>query len=191
MRIGLAFRAFFQALFNRQAAEAVAAALDARALPAPSATTTPAESAAAPAKPTPAKPQPPKPAPPARSDALTLLAALQRESRLIDIVKEPLANYSDAQIGAAARDVLRDCGNVLERMFALRPVEEGEEGTSIEIPPGFDAARFRLTGNVQGEPPFRGSLAHHGWQATKCEVPQWSGNEASARIVAPAEVELS
>ncbi|MCA9154712.1 MAG: DUF2760 domain-containing protein, partial [Planctomycetales bacterium] len=152
MRIGLAFRAFFQALFNRQAAEAVAAALDARALPAPSATTTPAESAAAPAKPTPAKPQPPKPAPPARSDALTLLAALQRESRLIDIVKEPLANYSDAQIGAAARDVLRDCGNVLERMFALRPVEEGEDGTSIEIPPGFDAARFRLTGNVQGEP---------------------------------------
>jgi hypothetical protein len=33
---------------------------------------------------------------PMRNDAITLLATLQREARLVDIVKEPLTEYSDA-----------------------------------------------------------------------------------------------
>jgi hypothetical protein len=125
-----------------------------------------------------------------RSEAITLLAALQREARFVDIVREPLSGYTDAQIGAAARDVLRDCGNVLERLFALRPLVQQDEGSEMELPAGYDAGRFRLTGNVHGEPPFRGTLAHHGWEATRCDLPQWSGSEGSARVVAPIEVEL-
>jgi hypothetical protein len=50
------------------------------------------------------------------------LAALQREARLVDFVQEPIAAYSDAQIGAAVRDVHRGCAEVIERLFSLKPV---------------------------------------------------------------------
>lgn len=55
---------------------------------------------------------------------------------------------------------------------------------------GFDAARYKLTGNVAGKPPFRGAVAHHGWQATKCELPAWTGSDAAQTIVAPIELEI-
>ena len=134
--------------------------------------------------------QPSTPPPPTRSDALTLLATLQREARLVDFVKESLEGYSDAQIGAAAREVHRDCGSVLERLFSLRPVLSDEEGAEVEVPAGFDAGRYRLVGNVTGEPPFQGRMAHHGWEATNCQLPAFSGTAAGARVVAPVEVEL-
>jgi len=156
------------------------------------ATTAPAERPPMPVAPAPkpvaAKPAAPKP--PARSEAITLLAALQREARFVDFIQESLAGYSDAQIGAAARDVHRDCAAVLKRMFALRPAVTDEEGKEVEVPAGFDAGRWRLTGNVTGEPPFHGRLVHPGWEAAACELPTWSGSAAASRIVAPAEVEL-
>ena len=144
------------------------------------------------AKPTPSPPpkQPSTPKPAVRSEAITLLATLQREARFVDFVQESLAGYSDAQIGAAARDVHRDCGTVLKRLFALAPAAGKEEGAEVDIPAGFDPARFRLTGNVSGQPPLRGRLVHPGWEATICELPIWSGSAAASRIVAPAEVEL-
>ncbi|MHC4405692.1 MAG: DUF2760 domain-containing protein [Planctomycetota bacterium] len=138
----------------------------------------------------PPKPKPKAPSTPVRSDAVTLLATLQREGRFIDFLKEPLAGYDDAQIGAVARDVHRDCGAVLERLFAIQPIASREEGSEMEVPKGYDAGRYRLTGNVAGEPPFRGRLRHHGWEATRCELPSWSGSRATARTVAPVEVEL-
>ncbi len=180
MRIWLAIRVFFKTLFNRDAAERIGKVLDAPALPAPAAE-------AKERKVEPKKTAPPKPA---RSEAITLLATLQREARFVDIVKEPLGQYSDAQIGAAARDVLRDCGTVLDRLFALQPIADHEEGAEIEVPSGFDPSRFRLTGKVSGEPPFQGRVVHQGWQATKCELPQWTGSAESALIVAPIEVEI-
>jgi hypothetical protein len=134
-------------------------------------------------------PMPAKPATSTRSQALDLLAALQREARLIDFLKEPIAAYSDAQIGAAVRDVHRDSAAALERMFSLKPVMEQAEGSTVEVG-GSDAARVRLTGNVSGAPPHRGVLRHQGWQASKLELPAWSGSEVSALIVASAEVEL-
>jgi hypothetical protein len=182
MRVLLAFKAFFRVLFSATAAERVGAALEdgAPEAAAPQAKVEeakPARTAAAPAR-------------PARSDALTLLAALQREARLIDIVKEPLVGYSDQQIGAAARDVLRNCGKVLDRFFALEPVLSEPDGATVEAPAGFDAERLRLVGNVVGEPPHRGQLVHHGWQAGKCELPQWTGAKSAERIVAAAEIEV-
>jgi hypothetical protein len=176
-RILLAFRVFFLVLFKRAVAEQVT-----KALAAPEAASMPAP-APPPKKPAAAKPT-------ARSEAITLLAALQREARFVDFIQEPLAGYTDAQIGAAARDVHRDCGAVLARMFALRPAVADEEGKEVEVPVGFDSGRWRLTGNVTGEPPFRGRLVHPGWEATTCELPTWSGTAAAQRIVAPAEVEL-
>ncbi len=44
-----------------------------------------------------------EPTKPTRSDALGLLAALQREGRFVDFLKEQLTGYSDAQIGAVAQ----------------------------------------------------------------------------------------
>ena len=132
-----------------------------------------------------------KPKAPSRNDALTLLSTLQREARFVDIVMEPLDGYSDAQVGAATRDVLRDCGQSLERLFGIRPVVEAEEGATHETPAEIDAARYRLTGNVAGDPPYRGQLVHHGWQATHCELPTWSGNDAAAMIVEPVELEVA
>ena len=175
-RILIAVRLFFAVLFRGEVARRVEEILG-RRKPAP-----PEEAQKAP------KPIPKQP--PVRSDALTLLAALQREARLVDFLKEPLDAYNDAQIGAAARDVHRGCAGVLERMFALKPVLERPEGTEIEVPAGFDAGRYRLTGNVTGDPPFRGRLVHHGWEAAKCALPAWSGSDVAAPVVAPAEVEL-
>lgn len=125
-----------------------------------------------------------------RSEALSLLAVLQRDARFVDFIKEPMSAYSDAQIGAAVRDVHQGCAAVLERLFALQPLNSTVEGQTIEVPRGFDPAQYRLTGQVPNEPPYRGRLCHPGWKATKCEVPQWTGNEASALVVAPAEVEI-
>jgi hypothetical protein len=139
----------------------------------------------------PAREAPPAvPKRPARSDAVSLLAALQREARFVDLVQESLDQYSDEQVGAAARDVLRGCRAVLDRLFELQPVVPQSEGDTVHVPAGFDTGRWRLTGNVAGEPPFEGRLVHHGWQAKRCQLPQWSGSNDSATVVAAAEVEL-
>jgi hypothetical protein len=135
------------------------------------------------------------PAPPAarvstRSDALTLLSVLQREARLIDFLKEEISGYADAQIGAAVRDVHRDAASALERLFALRPLMEQPEGTDIALSPTSDAARLRLVGNLGATPPARGRLQHAGWQATKQDLPQYTGPASSALVIAPAEVEV-
>jgi hypothetical protein len=181
-RIWLALRVFFLTLFKASVADQVEQVLGGGA--AGGAVTAAAE----PARP---KPRPaPGPRPGIRSEALTLLATLQREARLIDFVQEPLQSYTDAQIGAAARNIHRDCGKVLARLFAIQPILAELEGSPVEVPAGFDAGRYRLTGNVTGEPPFHGRLVHAGWQATLCDLPTWSGSEASARVLAPVEIEL-
>ena len=99
---------------------------------------------------------PPKPV---RSDAISLLAALQREGRLIDFLKEPIETYSDAQIGAAVRDIHRDCGAVLERQFALRPVLNQTEGSSVALDQGQISGRIKLSGKVSDTTPASGSGA--------------------------------
>ena len=184
MKLGLAFKAFFKILGDGAFADRVEAVYEGAALPAPE--TKPAASVES-ARPAAA----PKPIidKPAQSEAIALLAALQRESRLVDLVMQPLDGYDDAQIGAAARDVLRDARAALEKTVALRPLRSESEGSTIETPADADAAQYRLTGAVQGSPPYRGELVHAGWVATKVELPKYVGSAESARVVAPAEVE--
>ncbi len=125
-----------------------------------------------------------------RSDALTLLATLQREARLVDFLMEGIGGYSDAQVGAAVRDIHAQAGAVIRRCFELGRLRSEAEGVSLEVPVGFEPHEFHLTGQVAGAPPYRGVLRHHGWRATKCELPVWSGSGRSAWVVAPAEVEV-
>lgn len=145
-------------------------------------------------------PTPPEPekktevAPPplkeASSDAaLLLLGLLQRDARLIDFTQENLANYSDADIGAAARVVHEGCRKVLSEHFTIAPVREDNEGSTVTLQEGFDAAAIRLTGNVVGTAPFRGTLTHRGWRATDVRLPKLAESH-DASVLAPAEVEL-
>jgi hypothetical protein len=59
----------------------------------------------------------------------------------------------------------------------------------MTVPAGFDAERIRLTGSVTGDPPFRGTLKHHGWLVTEVKMPEIS-EALDPRVVAAAEVEL-
>lgn len=183
-RFVLAIRIGWRTLFDRTVSQAVADLLSGTKLaaaPAPVPAPAPAP-APAPVR------KPAEPTRPLRSDALTLLATLQREARLVDFLKESLGDYSDAQIGAAVRDIQRDAGKVLERLFKVRPISSAEEGAPVQAPA--DAERYRLVGTAQGAGPFPGRLVHHGWEATLCDVPEWSGTPAAAKVIAPVEVEL-
>ena len=167
--LGLAFRSFFKIFSDRDFAERVRALYTEDALP-------PAEAA-------------PR-LEDKRNAAVSLLATLQREARLVDFVMESLDGYDDAQVGAATRDVHRDLGKVVKRVFAPEPLAGDTEGSRVRVPAGFDPARYRLTGEVSGEAPYEGTLRHHGWQASKCEMPAWTGGAESAMVVAPSEVEV-
>ncbi len=177
MRLGLAIQVFFRVLFDAAFAKRLQQQGE-------DSGETETESNAPPA------PKPAMQSVPSRSEAITLLATLQREARFVDLVREQLGDYSDEQVGAAARDVLRDCAAVLNRMFDIQPITDEEEGAEIETPAEIDAMRYRLTGNVSGEPPLRGSLVHHGWEANQCEVPVWSGSDESMLVIAPIELEI-
>jgi hypothetical protein len=87
--------------------------------------------------------------------------------------------------------VHRGCRSVLERLFAIGPVLEAAEGTQLEVPENASPSRIRLIGNATRTPGARGTLVHAGWQAAQCELPTWTGNMESQRILAPAEIELS
>ena len=119
-----------------------------------------------------------------------MLATLQREARFVDLVQESLGGYSDAQVGAAARDVLKNCQSVLSRLFSIERLSTSDEGSRIEVARGYDPQRFHVVGNVAGEPPFSGTIVHAGWIATKCDLPTWSGQADSAKVIAPVEVEV-
>lgn len=166
-RLGLALKVLFNGRVAKQVSDALAAPA---ALPEPV-----------------APPEPPKPK---RSEAVTLMAAFQREARFVDFLQEPIDGYNDAQVGAAAREIHRGCKEVVERMFAPAPLVDQQEGSAIEVD-DTTSGRFRLTGNVsQTESSVSGQLVHHGWQASKCNVPEWTGGDDATTVVAPAEVQV-
>ena len=126
---------------------------------------------------------------PTATAALQLLGLLQREARFVDFVQEDVAGYQDAEIGAAARVVHEGCRKALREHVTLEPVRPEAEGSRVILPPGFDAASVRVSGNVVGQPPFTGTLAHRGWRAAAVRLPQLTDEKAAA-IIAQAEVEL-
>ena len=86
MGLGIAIRAFSAGLFNRRLAEEIAKVLEGDGIDTPEPKIPPPTipSAAAPPAPSPR---------PARSDAVTLLSALQREARLVDLIQEDLTKF--------------------------------------------------------------------------------------------------
>jgi len=129
------------------------------------------------------------PTAPSSAPALRLLALLQQEGRFIDFLKEDIDSYDDAQIGAAVRSIHAGCRKALSERIELERIFAAEDGSEIVVEPGFDPAAVRLTGNVSGAPPFRGTLQHAGWRAVTVSLPLSPG-DSDATIIAPAEVEL-
>ena len=133
---------------------------------------------------------PPPPPPPKRSgEALRLLTLLQRKGRLLDFLLEDIQGASNEQLGAGVRELHKESQAVLKEHLTLAPVLPQAEGETVEVPPGFDPSAIRLTGNVTGQPPFRGVLRHHGWRVkdfTLAAPPE--GQDEF--VAAPAEVEL-
>ncbi len=125
----------------------------------------------------------------AQGGALKLLAVLQEEARLIDFVQENIEGYDDAEVGAAARAVHAGLRKALAARVRLVPLHEGEEGVAVEIPPGFDPERLRVSGHPRGNPPWHGVLVHPGWQALEIRLPVPTEG-ADASLLAPAEVEV-
>lgn len=128
------------------------------------------------------------------TSALTLLAALQREARFVDFIKESLDGADEAAIGAAARGVHDRCAAVLERFFAIRPLVDAEEGASVELDAetAKNPARVRVLGRTatpDSNGKVAGRLVHAGWIATKATPPVWSGSPDDVAALAPMEIE--
>ncbi len=179
-RISLAFGAFFGALGNPAYAGRLAALRDAAEAPVD------AGAAAEVPAPAPVAPVLRESGPEA---ALQLLGLLQREARLIDFLEEDIDQHGDADIGVAARVVHQGCRKVLREHFSIEPVRGEAEGSRVTLDAGFDAAAIRLTGNVVGTAPFRGSLSHRGWRVAEVRLPKLAERHDAA-VLAPAEVEL-
>jgi hypothetical protein len=178
MRFILALKCFFLVLFAKRLPQDAAALL-----PAPE------------APPAPPQLEPPKPvevdgSKHAVRGAVQLLSLLQREGRLLDFLQEEIDSYSDAQIGAAVRDIHRGCKKALAEHLPIEPVLRDQENATVRVDPGFDPSRIRLVGNVLGEPPYTGTLRHHGWRTGKSALPTLTGTQDPS-VVTPAEVEIS
>ncbi len=121
--------------------------------------------------------------------ALQLLGLLQQEARFVDFIEEDVTQFSDAEIGAAARVVHEGSRKVLHQHFSFAPVREENEDSRLTLAADFDASAIRLTGNVVGQPPFTGTLIHRGWRVTEVKLPKVvDGHELN--VIAAAEVEL-
>jgi hypothetical protein len=168
-RVGLAFRCFFRVLSGKPVPEeALPKVEEVKALPEKT---------------------------PEKSDdqnlarGIQLLGLLQREGRLLDFLQEEIDAYEDAQIGAAIRNIHRDCREVLSEYLSVSSILEGEEESNVTVEAGFDPSRIRLIGNVTGEPPFSGVLRHHGWRASAAKLPNLP-EPSDPTVISPAEVEL-
>jgi hypothetical protein len=130
-------------------------------------------------------PKPPRPS----GEAVRLVALMQRDGRLLDFLLEEIQGLGNEQIGAAVRDIHRGAQRALREHVLLEPVLPSKEDETVEVPAGFDPSAIRLTGNVTGEPPFRGVLRHHGWRVKELKLQPTAAGQDDL-VLQPAEVEL-
>jgi hypothetical protein len=121
---------------------------------------------------------------------LRILAVLQRDGRLVDFLREDIDPYTDAQIGAAVRDIHRGCKKSLQDYLTIEPIISAAEEEQVQVPADFDPAAIRLIGNVDGKPPFRGTLKHHGWRVRAVHLPTLPATRDDTSVLSPAEVEI-
>jgi hypothetical protein len=104
---------------------------------------------------------------------------------------DDIARYSDAQVGAAGRVLHEGCRAALLEHFGIRPIRQESEGSKVTTPPHYAPDDYRLVGRISGEPPFTGTLVHHGWKAEWVKLPRLATTGADRLpTIAPAEVEV-
>lgn len=124
--------------------------------------------------------------------ALQVVSLLQEKGRLLDFLMNDVSQYSDVQVGGAARIVHKGCSEVLKEYFEIHPVTSENEGSTIELGKEFDGQEFRLLGKV-GEPPYKGRLLHKGWYTHKIKLPEivsLAKGQGHKNVIFPAEVEI-
>lgn len=177
-RVSFAFICFFSLLVKGRIADEILAALGG-ASPKPTVVPQSAPAAAAPQT----------KGDDAGDRAVQLLALLQRDGRLVDFLREDLAGYSDAQVGAAVRDVHGNCRQVLDKYLSVEPILPDEEGRPTLVSAPLDPATVTLIGNVGQQASYRGTVRHRGWRVGRLALPPLPAPEARL-VVAPAEVEI-
>lgn len=175
-RVFLAFRCFFNILFQGRLSDPAVTALGL--------TRRSGASSTASAK----APPPAAPAAKTSDGALQILGILQRDSRLIDFLMEDITAYSDEQVGAAVRELHNQCRDSMARYVTLQPVIDSVEGTFTQAP-SKDPNLVKFIGNVPATPPPGGILRHKGWRAVKIDLPA-VGAKQDASVLAPAEIEV-
>ncbi len=140
-------------------------------------------------------PEPPKEgAVKPETGALQLLGILQRDARMLDFFMEDITPYSDDQVGAAVKNVHKQCQETLKKHFKLAPVIDGVEGTFVKPESAGAVAReagaVKFIGNLppQGKP-NGGLLRHKGWRADTVALPAVSPKQ-NLTILAAAELEV-
>lgn len=189
MGFSIAVRAFFAALFQSEAARRIESALRGGVDETPLLEVKPAYAQLTSSPESTAKKNVKTSSAEGRSEALELLAALQRDARFVDFIKEDVRNCDDATLGAAARLVHDRCAETLERSFEIRPLSDAPEGTVVPVDTdaASNPARLQVSGSRAAS---SGRIAHAGWVATKQSLPRWAGKKEDAFILAPVEVEI-
>lgn len=124
-----------------------------------------------------------------REPAVQLLALLQKEGRLVDFLMEDLEGFSDAEIGGAVRPIHESTKKLFQDRIKLVRIQPEVEGTSVEVPVGYDASRVSITGNLSEQPPYKGIVRHKGWAVVELNLPTVPAG-ADPLVVAPAEIDV-
>src|SRR5262249_46981959 len=131
-------------------------------------------------------PEKPKPS----GEPLRLLTLLQRgDGRFLDFVMEDVKGADDSQVVAAVRTMQPVWQAILKEKLVRDPVGAEREGGTVEVPAGFDPSAIVVTGNVTGQPPFRGTLKRPGWRVLEIKLPPLPEGQ-DPFVIMPAEVEL-
>ncbi len=130
------------------------------------------------------------PASPFDERVVQILSIFQKNGRLVDFLLEDISSFDDKQIGSAVRNIHNDCRETMKEYLTIEPVLTEKEEASVTIESGFDPSAIRLTGNVIGDPPFKGTVRHHGWRASATKMPELPRNH-DLSILEPAEVEIT
>ncbi|MFO0617020.1 MAG: DUF2760 domain-containing protein [Polyangiaceae bacterium] len=124
-----------------------------------------------------------------RDGALWLLGHLQREGRFVDFLEQDVTSFKDQEVGEAARVVHAGCKKAIASVLEVKAVREEEEGSAVTLQGDYDKAANKLTGDVKGSAPYKGTLRHKGWRAIGAKLPTpTKGDEPT--VLCPAEIEL-
>ena len=123
-------------------------------------------------------------------ETVASVKSIQLPTSLVDFLLEDIDAYQDAQIGAAVRQIHKNCRKVLDENFGVTAIREETENQPVDVPESFDPREIRILGKPGGDPPFKGVLRHKGWRVSKVSFPERHA-KLDPSVICPAEVEVT